>query len=562
MQELKRKFVVDVTETSNRIAILENEELVELHEEDQDVTYTTGNVYLSRVNIRQDTTKTALFVEIGESSQVFLSSVQKPVQRSMLYSQKFVDLITKDIKSGSNSSLETILEQTYQEDPQLEAKLENKTSCLDCLKHNCDLLVKIVKEPISTKPASVSTEISFIGHNLILTPFSDDKDERGHIKISKKISAKAEVRRLKSIIKKNKPMGVTVTVRTAGNGKDEETLVNELKDLLEKWNDCYKKLRTFLTKALRVPQSGRANVKRNVGLIYKEKDRILSLIRESGSDFDKIIVNDRDVYNDIQDYVSLVSIGKTKQVEYYDSKQRNVFNATGVTHQMMKLLGRKVKLESGKTPPNLIIEQTEAMHVIDVNSAGSFKKNASAEQIALEVNSLAAVEIARQLRLRDMGGIIMIDFIDMRDEENKQALFNTMCSLLQADKAKPDVYPLTKLCLMQITRKRVRDVIHVKTEEVCPSCQGKGKISSSITFIENLRGELERFIFEEKLDYINVHVNPFVSSHLTKGFPSIAMKWKFSIGPRVKITADDSLAFLQYKFFDKNGKEIERTVGE
>ncbi len=557
MQELKRKFVIDVSENHNRIALLEDDQLVELHEEDRDATYATGNIYLSRVNIRQDSSS-ALFVEIGENSQVFLSSVHRPATRSFLYSQKFLTIITDDIKKNKNRSWDEVCQEIYIKDDNLEAKLESKAKYIDCLSHNDDLLVSIVKEPISTKPASVSTEICFIGHNLILSPFSEDLEERRRVKISKKIRSKAEVKRLKSIVLEQKPKGFMVTVRTAAEDKDQETLANELNMLLKAWSDCYDKTREYLRLANNNPNSGRSQIKRYVGLVYKEQDRVLSLIRENGNDFDKIIVNDKEVYKEIVDYVSFASLGKKKQVDFYDNKQRNIFNAEGVTHQMMKTLGRKVKLQTGKTPPNLIIEQTEAMHVIDVNSAGSFKKNASAEEIAVEVNNLAAVEIARQLRLRDMGGIIMIDFIDMRDEQNKLALYHKMCKLLQVDRAKPDVYPLTKLCLMQITRKRVRDVIHVKTEEVCPSCQGRGKISSSITFVETLKGEIEQFIFHEKLDYINVHVNPFIASHLTKGLFSTALKWRFSIGPGVKITSDDSMSFLQHKFYDKAGREIIR----
>ncbi len=553
MQELKRKFIIDISESRNRIALLENDKLVELHDESKSAVYLKGNIYLGQVNITPNS-KSA-FVNIGKSSSLFLAS--RLITRSFCYAQSFLSLVVKDVFEGKNTALEDLVSLAHEPNETINESIKGKIKNLAYLKNKDNMLVSIDKEPISSKPATVTSEIAFVGNYFLLKPFSDlDKKGSAQTHVSSKIRNKAEVKRLKSIVNAIRPNAYySITARTAAEGKDQETLEKELYTLLEEWQACYKKLRSIIEKSNTKTNPSRKLVK--LGGIHKGKDRIFTLIREYGNDFGSIVVNDEDVYNDIVDYVAERSLGNANQVIYYSNKQVNIFDKEGITNQMMRLIGRKVKLEAGKTPPNLVIEKTEAMNVIDVNSASAFRKDKSAEEIAVEVNNLAAEEIARQLRLRDMGGIIMVDFIDMRDPVNKRALYNKMCELLKNDKGRPEVLPLTKLCLMQITRKRVREVLNVKTEEACPCCQGKGKIASTITFIETLKAEIEMFMFHKRLRYINVHVNPIIADYLNKGLISKALVWRLSsIGPGLRITSDANMAFLEYKFYDKSGKEI------
>ncbi len=559
MQELKRKFIIDIAENRNRIALLENDQLVELHDENRSATYLKGNIYLGQVNISPNS-KSA-FVNIGKSSSLFLAS--RLITRSFCYAQAFLDLVIKDIFAGKNTRLGELVDQAHQSNENLEKSLKDQIRNLAYLKNKDNILVSIDKEPISSKPATVTSEIAFLGNYFLLKPFSDrEKKGASQTHVSSKIRNKAEVKRLKGIVNGMRPNAYySITIRTAAEGKDQEILENELKLLLGEWDACYAKLRALIEKSRPTANASRKISK--LGRIHKGRDRLFSLIREYGNDFNSIVVNDAEVWSDIVDYIEERSLGNVSRVTRYDNKQVNIFDKEGITNQMMRLIGRKVKLQAGKTPPNLVIEKTEAMNVIDVNSASAFRKDKSAEEIAVEVNNLAAEEIARQLRLRDMGGIIMVDFIDMRDPANKRALYNKMCDLLKADRAKPEVLPLTKLCLMQITRKRVREVVHFKTEEDCPCCQGKGKISSTITFIETLKADIEQFMFHKKLRYINVHVNPIIAAYLNKGLISKSLIWRFSsIGPGLRITPDDSMAFLEYKFYNKSGKEISREEDE
>ncbi len=555
MQELKRKFIIDIAENRNRIALLENEQLVELHDENRSAVYQKGNIYLGQVNMTPNS-KSA-FVNIGKSSSLFLSS--RLITRSFCYAQAFLELVINDVFAGKNTALSDLIDEAHQSNEYLEQSLKEQIRNLAYLKNKANILISIDKEPISTKPATVTSEIAFVGNYFLLKPFSDiAKRGASQTHISNKIRSKTEGKRLKAIVNAIRPNDYySITVRTAAEGKEPEILENELKLLIGEWEACYNKLRALIEQSRSTANANKKISK--LGRIHKGKDRLFTLIREYGNDFDSIVVNDREVWADIVDYIEERSLGNVARVKLYENKQVNIFDKEGITNQMMRLIGRKVKLQAGKTPPNLVIEKTEAMNVIDVNSASAFKKDKSAEEIAVEVNNLAAEEIARQLRLRDMGGIIMVDFIDMRDPANKRALFNKMCDLLKADRAKPEVLPLTKLCLMQITRKRVREVVNIKTEEACPCCQGKGTITSSITFIETLKADIEQFMFHNKLRYVNVHVNPIIAAYLNKGLISKALVWRFSsIGPGLRITADASMSFLEYKFYDKLGREIDK----
>ncbi len=554
MQELKRKFVVDIAENRNRIALLENEKLVELHDENRSAVYLKGNIYLGQVNMTPNS-KSA-FVNIGKSSSLFLAS--RLITRSFCHSQAFLSLVIKDVFADQNTPLGELVNLAHQSNEEIENSLNEQIRNLAYLENRDNILVSIDKEPISSKPATVTSEIAFVGNYFLLKPFSDlAKKGAAQTHVSNKIRSKTEGKRLKGIVNAIRPNDYySITIRTAAEGKDPEILETELKLLFDEWETCYKKLRSLISKSKINTNSAKKISK--LGCIHKGQDRLFTLIREYGSDFGSVVVNDKEVYEEILDYVSERSLGNTNQVSFHNNKQVNIFDKEGITNQMMRLIGRKVKLEAGKTPPNLVIEKTEAMNVIDVNSASAFRKDKSAEEIAVEVNELAAEEIARQLRLRDMGGIIMVDFIDMRDPANKRALYNKMKDLLKADKAKPEVLPLTKLCLMQITRKRVREVVHIKTEEDCPCCHGKGKVASTITFIETLKAEIEQFMFHKQLRYLNVHVNPIIAAYLNKGLFSKAFVWRFSsIGPGLRITSDASMAFLEYKFYDKSGVEIE-----
>ena len=398
------------------------------------------------------------------------------------------------------------------------------------LQQGQEVIVQIVKEPISTKGPRLTCELSFAGRYLVLIPFNDK------VSVSQKIKSSEERARLKQLLQSIKPKNFGVIVRTVAEGKRVAELDAELKVLLKHWEDTISKVQ----KATKLPS-----------LVYEETSRTVAMLRDLfNPSYENIYVNDESVYNEVKDYVTLIAPERSGIVKLYKG-QLPIFDNFAITKQIKSSFGKTVSYKSGAY---LIIEHTEALHVVDVNSGNRSKSGNGQEANALDVNLGAADELARQLRLRDMGGIIVVDFIDMNLAENRQKLYERMCQNMQKDRAKHNILPLSKFGLMQITRQRVRPAMDVNTDE---DCFGKGKIKPSILFTDTLESKIDYLVNKLKVKKFTLHIHPYVAAYINQGIVSLKRKWQMKFGFGIKIIPNQSLAFLEYKFYDMHGDELD-----
>ncbi len=393
-------------------------------------------------------------------------------------------------------------------------------------------MVQIVKEPISSKGPRLTTEISFTGRYMVLMPFGNK------ISVSQKIKSTEEKIRLRQLVGSIKPKGFSVIVRTSAENKKVAELNNEMRTLVKCWEDSIAKMQRSQTPSL----------------IYEEDSRTVSVIRDMFSpNFENIYVNESETFTQIQNYVALIAPENKDIVKLY-AKDTPIFDNFNITRQIKSSFGKTVSFRSGAY---IIIESTEALHVIDVNSGNRSKASQDQESNALDVNLRAADEIARQLRLRDMGGIIVVDFIDMNKAEHRQTLYDHMREVMANDRARHNILPLSKFGLMQITRQRVRPALDITTSEQCPSCFGKGEVQASILFTDKLEEKIEYLVEHLKVKKFTMYIHPFVEAYVKKGVFSLFGKWRRRFGRGFKVIADESLAYLEYKVFDDTNKEID-----
>jgi ribonuclease G len=396
-----------------------------------------------------------------------------------------------------------------------------------------EILVQVVKEPINTKGPRLTCELSFAGRFMVLIPFGDK------VSVSSKIKRGEERSRLKQLVQSMKPKNFGVIVRTVAEGKKAAELDQELKVLLKRWDDTITKLQ----KCTKAPE-----------LAFEEQSRSIALVRDLfNPTYDGIHVNDHEIFSQVHDYVSLIAPEKADIVKEYTGNVP-IFDNFNVTKQIKSGFGRTVNYKRGAY---LIIEHTEAMHVVDVNSGTRIKKENGQEANALETNLGAADELARQLRLRDMGGIIVVDFIDMNLAEDRQLLYERMCENMKKDRARHNILPLSKFGLMQITRQRVRMAMDVAVEENCPTCHGTGKIKSSILFTDQLESKIDRLVNKIGIKKFTLHVHPYVAAFINQGVISLKRKWQIKYGFGVRVIANQKMAFLQYEFYDQNREFID-----
>ena len=516
---MNSELVVDVQPQEISIAVLEDKKLVELQKEARDVSYAVGNIYAGRVKKLMPGLNAA-FIDIGYKKDAFLHYLDLgPQFRSV---DKFYKQALGDKKKFPQVSKMT-----------LEKDIDKDGSISDILKVGQEILVQVAKEPISTKGPRLTSELSFAGRFLVVIPFNDK------VSISQKIKSKEERARLRQLIQSIKPKNFGVIVRTVAEGKKVVELDNELKTLVKRWEENLPKIQKD-----KLPT-----------LVYEETGRIVGLLRDVfNSSFHDIHVNDKEVCSQIKDYISIIAPEKKDIVKLYTG-DLPTFDHFAVTKQMKALFGKTVTFRNGAY---LIIEHTEALHVIDVNSGNRAKvREAGQENNAFEVNSAAAEEIARQLRLRDLGGIIVIDFIDMSEGEHRSKLVARMQELMASDRAKHNILPLSKFGLMQITRQRVRPEMVVDTTETCPTCFGKGEIKPSILFTDSLRSKISYLVNKLEVKKFTLHVHPYIAAYINQGFPSQKWKWKWRYGFGFKIIPDQSLAFLEAHFYGADKEEID-----
>lgn len=515
------EVIVDVTKQDISIALLEDKRLVEFQREGRSEHFSVGNIYLAKVRKLMPGLN-ACFVNVGYERDAFLHYLDLGTRYKT--QEKFLQMLGDGRR---NISLDKVAKQP---------EIEKEGTIQSTLKVGQEILVQIVKEPISTKGPRLTSELSFAGRFLVLIPFSDK------VSVSSKIKSGAERARLKQLIQSIKPKGFGVIIRTVAEGMRVAELDNEMQMLLTRWNNTVAKIKQSRSEAMILPQ-----------LVYEETSRTVALLRDLfNPSYENIYVNDQSVFDEVRNYVSLIAPECKDIVKFYKGSVP-IFDNFSVTKQIKTSLGRTVTYKHGAY---LIIEQTEALHVVDVNSGNRSKSPEGQEVNALDVNLGAADELARQLRLRDMGGIIVVDFIDMAMPENRQKLYERMVENMRKDRAKHSILPLSKFGLMQITRQRVRPVMDVNVEETCPTCCGTGKIMPSILFTDSLETKIDFLVNKLGIKRFRLYVHPFVAAYINQGIFSIKRRWQMKYGFGVKVLPNQKLAYLQYTFHNMKGEEF------
>jgi ribonuclease G len=515
---VSKELVIDAKANEIDIALLEDKKLVELNKEKSNPKFSVGDIYLGKVKKIMPGLNAA-FIDIGYEKDAFLHYLDLGPQFRSLH--KFIAAASG--RKGKGSSM-----QKFKRDPDI----DKNGKINQVLASGQTVLVQISKEPISTKGPRLSSEITIAGRNMILIPFSDK------ISVSQKIESNDEKKRLKTLIQSIKSNNYGVIVRTAAEGKMVKTLDEELRILEKKWDAALEKMKG-------------ANPPR---LVLSELNRTAVILRDVlNVSFNNIHVNDESLHREIKEYISTIAPEKENIVHLFKSNTP-IFEKFGILKQVKASFGKTVSFKSGAY---LIIEHTEALHVIDVNSGNRAKNVDTQEATALEVNLAACEEIARQLRLRDMGGIIVIDFIDMQQNDNKNKVFEHMKKVMEEDRTKHSILPLSRFGIMQITRQRVRPEMHINTRETCPTCGGTGEISPSILIIERVEHHLAELSKSGGHKSLTIRVHPFIDAYINKGLlSSIRRSWVRKYGIKLKINPISSYDFLEFHFFDKLGEEI------
>jgi ribonuclease G len=515
---MNKELIINAAPQGVEIALLEDRKLVELHSEKSDARFAVGDLYLGKVK-KLIPGLNAAFVDVGFEKDAFLHYTDlSPYARSLL---KFT---AQTINDKSETGMDF-------------GKFENEPEIIKTGKINevlggkPNILVQILKEPIAAKGPRLSCEISLPGRFVVITPFNNI------VAVSRKIHSAEERKRLQKIVEAIKPKNFGVIVRTAAEGKNTAELHEDLSALVEMWKTIQKNLKGSVAPAK----------------ILSEQTKTNSILRDLlNADFNKIVVNDKNIFTDTRNYIQRIAPEKVDIISFYQNGS-TIFDSFGITKQVKSSFGKTVNLNSGAY---LIIEHTEALHVIDVNSGYKSVSN-NQEQNAMETNLEAAEEIARQLRLRDLGGIIVADFIDMKLPENKRKLMEKMEEFMGPDRAKHAVLPISKFGLMQITRQRMKPEVNINTQEVCPSCNGTGKISSTILLEDEIEKNLN-YLITHKHKSLKLIVNPIMYAYLTKGFPwSTKMaNWNKKFKQNTKVEENSNYHLTEYKFFDQHDEEI------
>ncbi len=513
------ELVVSKTDDGLRIAILQDRKIVELHHENLSEGFAVGDLFVGKVR-KIVAGLNAAFVDVGHERDGFLHYFDLgPQVRSL---QKFVRAANA-ARGGKIDHLRTL--RTLPD-------INKHGKMAEVLKPNQEVLVQIVKEPISTKGPRLSSEISLPGQYLVLVPFSPT------VSVSKKIRSAEERRRLKVLAESLCPKNFGVIVRTAATGKDAATLSRDISEVVEKWWA----MAAMLNKA-------RSPIK-----VLSETNRATSILRDMLSiGFDAIYTDDSQAFQDIQDYLKAHQPDLLKALRMHKGKQ-SLFQHMGLEKQIKSSFGKVASMPNGSY---LVIEHTEAMHVIDVNSGSRNLSKKSLEETALKTNLEAATEIARQLRLRDMGGIIVVDFIDLKRAENRRTLNEHLKQAMKTDPAKHSILSMSKFGLVQITRQRVRPQIDINTTEVCPSCNGTGKMQASILIADEVANNVDFLIRQNKERKLTLVVNPYVAAYLKQGgLRSKQFTWFHTYWKWVRITSDPGLGFTEVKYYNSRDEEI------
>ncbi|MEZ4986477.1 MAG: Rne/Rng family ribonuclease [Saprospiraceae bacterium] len=514
---MNKELIINSTPTEVEIALLEDGKLVELHNQKTNENFLVGDIFLGEIKKLMPGLNAA-FVDIGHKKDAFLHYTD--------LGPKVLSLL-KYTEGSINGQVGTHRLDNFTYEPEIvkTGKMEKVVN------RKQPVLIQILKEPISTKGPRLSCELTIPGRYLVITPFNDV------IAVSKKIGSAEERKRLHLLIESIRPKNFGVIVRTAAEGKKVADLHEEMTELMEKWEDIHQQL-----KGAKPPQK-----------LLSELDKTTSILRDLLTDsFNRIIVNDKQLYGNIKAFIGSIAPDKVKIVQLHKTG-KSIFDTFGVTKQIKSSFGKTATMSSGAY---IVIEHTEALHVVDVNS-GHKMRDANQQEAVLKVNMEAAEEIARQLRLRDIGGIIIIDFIDMRNPDHKKELLSAMRNFMKKDRAQHTILALSKFGLMQITRQRVRPEVNINTSEVCPTCNGTGKVNATILLEDDIERDLQYILQSQPKAKLTLRAHPFVASYLKKGWwNSRQVQWWRANQRWVKIIEDKDYGINSYRFFDEHDDEI------
>jgi len=516
---LSKILFINAIKDTIEVALVNDKTLLEYHKFPRNNVLSVGDIYMGKVKKAMPTLNAA-FVAIGAEKDAYLPYLELGPH---------FNSVNKLMRMGvSGFKLDNRLNRFKPE-----SLLEKQGKIADVLKKNQSVIVQISKEPISNKGAKITTDLSFAGRFLVLLPFSSK------VNISKKIGNPETKKRLRELAKEIKPKNFGLIIRTvAEDAADNDDIRADMDELLKKWDTFYTNLKS-------------AEPTRK---LLSEDNRLRSLLRDMiNESYSQIVCNDESIYNDIKSYFKAIDPSKENLIKHFTNSKERIFDHYGITKAIKASFGKTVPVANG---PYLVIEHTEALHVIDVNSGRSKQPDKGREENIVEINKEAAKEVARQLRLRDMGGIIVIDFIDLKAPKHRKDVLETMQKAMSADRAKHTILPMTKFGLMQITRERVRPEVVISTTETCITCNGTGRMENSVLIVDKIENDLEYIIQNQNQKGLIVTVHPYIYGYLKHGFMNLWRKWQWKLKSKITLLKDDKLNLNQYSIENKEGEAL------
>lgn len=518
---MKKEIFINSTSQEIRIAIAEDGKLAEFFTESPENERNVGDIYLGRVAKVMKGIRAA-FIDIGFQQDAFLHF------SDITTSDEYYSLLGEDADVDEDDDDDEPEEK--QPPPKKQGRYSKGNRNQDVnLTRGQDIIVQITKEPVANKGVRVTSKVSLPGRYLVLMPF------HRKVGLSRKIYNSKERYRLRKIVKSALPKGYGMIIRTVASGKDESLILDDLNKLLTTWNEIENKV-----KKLKPPQ-----------ILYKDLSTTSSVIRDLfKEDVSKIVVDSKKLHREIKATLEENSPGFVKRLDLYTGNQP-LFDVFNIERQLDSSLNKKVWI---KGAGYIIIETTEAMTVIDVNS-GKYAKSSNQEVNSLNTNIEAGKEIVRQLRLRDIGGIIVIDFIDLYEEKSRRKLYDELRKEFRKDRAKSTILPMSEFGLVQITRQRIRQNILNRVYDTCPICKGTGTVMSRMGFMTSLERWLQRYKGSSVIHPLTLKVNPVIEAYLKHGFISRIRKLSLKLKIRIKVEADSDLAFDEFRFISRKTKE-------
>ncbi|NHQ59605.1 ribonuclease E/G [Chlorobium sp. BLA1] len=562
-KSLNKQLLMNKTGDEIQVALVEEGRLAELIIERPESRRSIGDIYLGRVHKVVEGLKAA-FVDIGQKSDGFLhfSDVGTTSEdyRALIEDDDDDDAVvgaedadSDDLLNAAPVQVQPAADQSVKASARSggkrpsgdeQEKAEKRQSYTQMiagkLKPNDSILVQVIKEPISSKGSRLTSDITIAGRFMVLLPFGG-----GQVAVSRRVVVRKERSRLKKLVRSMLPEGFGAIIRTVAEDQEETLLKQDLEKLLAKWTQIEEKLQDAAP-----PQ-----------LIFKEDTIISSVLRDSlTSDVTEIVANSSVIHKETLNYIQWAAPEMVKNVSLYQGKLP-LFEGYGIAKDVESIFSRKVWLKSGGY---IIIEHTEAMVVVDVNS-GRYAAKREQEENSLKTNLEAAREIVRQLRLRDIGGIIVVDFIDMLDQKNAKKVYDSMKTELRNDRAKSNILPMSDFGIMQITRERIRPSLMQRMGDQCPACGGTGVVQARFTTINQIERWLRKYALKHPLNFqqLDLYVSPTVVEPLQNSDLKTELKWFLQHLLFVQVKPDESLRSDDFRFYSrKNNKDITAEYGD